>query len=256
MLIILSPSKTIDKKATSPYGKYTLPNHLEKSKRLIDELKTKGVKELATLMKISPKLTQLTFERFQQWSLPFTKKNAIQAVLAFKGEVFHGLDAENLHKDDLQFAQDHLIILSGLYGTLRPLDLMQPYRLEMGIKAALGGSKNLYAYWKETITGSLQEALRRQGDRVLLNLASNEYFKSIDTKKLTAQIITPEFKENKNGTYRMVTVYAKKARGMITRFVIQNRMTHPDELKLFDADGYYYNENLTNDSLRPVFTRN
>ncbi len=256
MLIILSPTKTITKTATSPYGEYTLPNHLDKSKRLVDELKMKGVKELEALMKISPKLAQLNFERFQQWSLPFTKDNANQAVFAFKGEAFHGLDAENFNKDDLHFAQEHLIILSGLYGILRPFDLMQPYRLEMGIKAALGGSKNLYAYWRESITNSLQEALRKQGDSVVINLASNEYFKSIDTKKLKAQIITPEFKENKNGTYRMVTVYVKKARGMMVRFMIQNRMTHPDELKLFDADGYYYNENLTNDPVRPLFTRN
>ena len=256
MLIILSPTKTLDMSGRSPFKEFTLPENLSKSKQLTDILKKKSIGELTTLMNISPKLAQLNYERFQQWQLPLTTENAKQALYAFKGEVFNGLDSETLQKDDITFAQSHLIILSGLYGTLRPLDLIQPYRLEMGTKSAFAGSKNLYDYWKPTITGNLQKALDDQGDNYLINLASNEYFKSIDIKTLDARIITPQFKEFKNGSYKMVTIYAKKARGLMTRFIIQNRLSNPDELKLFDLNGYFYNEQLTADPNNPVFTRN
>ncbi len=256
MLIILSPTKTLDMSGRSPFKEFTLPGNLSKSKQLIDILKKKSIGELTTLMNISPKLAQLNYERFQQWQLPFTTDNAKQVLYAFKGEVFNGLDSETLQKDDITFAQNHLIILSGLYGTLRSLDLIQPYRLEMGTKSAFAGSKNLYDYWKPTITENLQKALDNQGDNYLINLASNEYFKSIDIKRLDARIIIPQFKEFKNGTYKIVTIYAKKARGLMTRFIIQNRLSNPDELKLFDMDGYFYNEQLTSNPNTPVFTRN
>ena len=254
MLIILSPTKTIDMSVTPITDYYSIPEHLSKVQTLINQLKSKSVNELSTLMKISPRLAQLNFERFQQWQTPFNLDNALQAVFAFKGEVFHGLDVESLQQDDLLFAQNHLVILSGLYGTLRALDLIQPYRLEMGTKAAFGGKKNLYDYWKESITQSLRTALDKQNDNLLINLASNEYFKSVDARKLGADIITPVFKENKNGSYKIVTVYAKKARGMMTKFIIQNQISNPENLKLYDADGYYFNEALSSADIF-VFTR-
>ncbi len=256
MLVILSPTKTLDMSVNPATDEYTIPDFLSKSQKLIGELQTKSIDDLTALMNISPKLAQLNFERFQQWQLPFTPDNAKQALFAFKGEVFNGLEAGSFGENDLQFAQNHLVILSGLYGTLRPLDLIQPYRLEMGTKSSFAGSKNLYEYWKETITRSLKKALKSQGDNVLVNLASNEYFKSIDTKKLSARIVTPEFKENKNGVYKVVTIYAKKARGMMTRFIIKNRLSDPEQLKLFDEDGYFFNDRLTTHRDNPVFTRN
>jgi cytoplasmic iron level regulating protein YaaA (DUF328/UPF0246 family) len=254
MLIILSPTKTIDMSARPVTDRITIPVHLNRSLKLINELKNMSVDELTSLMNISPKLAQLNFERFQQWQLPFTPDNARQALFTFKGEVFNGLDAGSLSEQDVGFAQNHLIILSGLYGTLRPLDLIQPYRLEMGIKASFAGSSNLYEFWKEIITKTLRKALNDQSDNLLINLASNEYFKSIDTKKLNARIITPEFKDFKNGTYKIITIYAKKARGMMIRFILQNRIVDPEKLKLFDSEGYYFNEELSKDD-NFVFTR-
>ena len=256
MLIILSPTKTFASKATLFKEDFTLPAHLNKSQILINELKMKTIDELIKLMNISPKLAQLNFERFQQWNKTFNSDNSQQAIFAYRGEVFNGLDAETLKDSDIMFAQKHLIIISGLYGTLRPLDLIQPYRLEMGTKASFAGRKNLYEFWKETITESLQQALKAQNDNILINLASNEYFKAIDTKELNARIITPHFKENKNGVYKIVTIYAKKARGMMTRFILQNRISDPEQIKLFDLDGYYYNDLLTISPNNPVFTRN
>ncbi len=256
MLIILAPTKTLQMAGNSPVEKYTFPENLSKSEQLVNILKNKSVDELTKLMQISPKLAQLNFERFQQWHLPFSRDNAKQAIYSFKGEVFNGLNAETLQRSDIEFAQNHLIVLSGLYGTLHPLDLIQPYRLEMGTKSAFGDNRNLYEFWRPTITLNLQKALDSQGDQYLINLASNEYFKSIDLKQLKAHIITPQFKDFKNGTYKVITIYAKKARGLMTRFIIQNRLTNPEELKLFDSDGYFYNEQLTTDQDSPVFTRN
>jgi len=256
MLIILSPTKTIDIQAKSAISNFTLPEHTGKSKILVDKLKEKTVRELAELMNISPKLALLNFERFQQWSTNFTRKNSLQAIFAYKGEVFHGLDAQTLTAPDISYAQKHLVILSGLYGTLKPLDMIQPYRLEMGLRWELPGFKNLYDFWKETITNSIKKAIVKQGDNVLVNLASNEYFKSINVKNLNAEIITPEFKEYKNGSYKTVTIYTKKARGLMTRFIITNRIGNPGNLKLFDYDGYYYNDRLTENENNPVFTRN
>ena len=253
MLVILSPSKTISTDSLVR-GQSTIPEFLHKSEKLIAKLKRYTPEQLSKLMSISPKLAQLNFERFQQWKLPFTPENAYQAIFAFKGEVFNGLDAETLTDEELIFAQDHLVILSGLYGVLRLLDLIQPYRLEMGIKAALAGSKNLYAFWGESITEGLQKALDSQNDIILINLASNEYYKSINIKNLKASVITPEFKESKGDAFKVVTIYAKKARGLMTRFIIQNKLKNPEQLKFFDADGYYYNESLSSEN-KFVFTR-
>lgn len=256
MLIILSPTKTFAEKAKLFKEDFMLPTHLNKSEILMNELKMKTIDELIKLMNISPKLAQLNFERFQQWNKYFNIENSQQAIFAYRGEVFNGLDADTLKDSDIRFAQKHLIILSGLYGTLRPLDLIQPYRLEMGTKASFAGRKNLYEFWKETITSSLQQALTAQNDNILINLASNEYFKTVDTNAIDAHIISPQFKEYKNGVYKIVTIYTKKARGLMTRFILQNRISDPEQIKLFDLDGYYYNDLLTTNQNSPVFTRN
>ena len=253
MLVVLSPAKTI-RTDISVRGDFTIPEFLEKSEKLISSLKRLNIEQLSSLMQISPKLAQLNFERFQQWTLPFTSENARQTIFSFKGEVFNGLDAESLSREEVAFAQGHLVILSGLYGVLRPLDLIMPYRLEMGTKASVAGSKNLYAFWKRSITLSLRAMLDKQHDNVLVNLASNEYFKSIDIKNLNAKVITPVFKESRGGGFKMVTVYAKKARGLMTRYILENRPETPDELKLFDAGGYYYNESMSSEN-NFVFTR-
>ena len=254
MLIILSPTKTLQP-AKARGGKTTLPQYLEKSALLVEELKKFSVDDLMKTMNISPELARLNFERFKKWKLPFDRDNAFPSLFAFKGEVFRGLDAETLSEEEISFAQSHLRILSGLYGVLRPLDIIMPYRLEMGTKHPFCGKKNLYEFWKETITQALGKALSEQGDSFLVNLASNEYFNGINTKILDAQIITPEFKEFKNGAYKTVTIYTKKARGLMARFILQNKITNPEQFALFDSDGYYFNPSLTKDKFRPVFTR-
>ncbi len=255
MLIILSPSKTMVSPDAMHHYKYSLPEYLGFTKHLAEILRKKSPSQLSKLMKINPELAQLNFERFQQWELPFDGKNATPAVFSYTGEVFRGLEASSLKKTDVSFAQDHLRILSGFYGVLRPLDLILPYRLEMGQAGiSAGKAKNLYDFWRPLITSALNKAFEIQKDDVLINLASNEYFKSIDKKALHARVITPVFKEYKNGKAVIVTMYAKKARGMMTRFMIQNKLTKPDELKLFDAEGYYYAPDLSNDR-EMTFTR-
>ncbi|PVV16103.1 MAG: hypothetical protein B6D82_01840 [gamma proteobacterium symbiont of Ctena orbiculata] len=180
--------------------------------------------------------------------------NAKQAALAMKGDVYSGLDAETLNKKGFEFAQQHLRILSGLYGVLRPLDLMQPYRLEMGTKLPNDKGKDLYAFWGEQITRAINRDLKAQGDDVLINLASNEYFKSIKPRLIEGRIITPQFKERKNGSYRMIGVFAKRARGLMSRFIIDNRLRHPEEIQQFNSDGYRYNKRLSREN-QWVFTR-
>ncbi|MCW8828693.1 MAG: peroxide stress protein YaaA, partial [Gammaproteobacteria bacterium] len=210
--------------------------------------------DIAELMAVSMKIAELNFERFEQWRTPFTPENAKQAALAFKGDVYTGLDAESFSAADFKFAQSHLRILSGLYGLLRPLDLMQPYRLEMGRKVDTGRGKNLYEFWGDKITEGLNRQMKNIKSPYLINLASSEYFKSVKPKRLDGEIITPEFKDWKNGQYKMMGVYAKKARGQLSRFVIQNRLTEPEAMKDFDVDGYVFNEELSSDS-KWVFTR-
>ncbi len=209
---------------------------------------------LVELMGISTNLGELNFHRFQSWHLPFTPENARQAVLAFNGEVFRGLNTTTLSEEQLQLAQTKLRILSGLYGVLKPLDLMQPYRLEMGTKMKYYKSQDLYAFWKQAITKKVNEAVAESGSNVLVNLASNEYFKSIDKKKLKAEIVTPEFKDLKNGNYKMITVFAKKARGLMTRFILENNITDVESLQAFDLEGYNFNPRLSKPG-NPVFTR-
>ncbi len=206
------------------------------------------------LMKINPELAQLTFERFQQWRQLFHEENSTPAVFSYIGEAFRGLDAHSMTDADLTFAQDHLRILSGLYGVLRPRDIVMPYRLEMALQMSPGKVSNLYGYWKPVITDALRKALAKQKDNIMINLASQEYFKSINKKSLQVRVVTPVFKEYKNGKTVIVTMYTKKARGLMARFIIQNQPRVPDALKLFDKDGYYYTPSLSTET-EMVFTR-
>lgn len=240
--------------AAAHHSQPTVPEHLEFSEQLATILKKKSPRDLSKLMKINPELAQLTFERFQQWALPFNENNATPAVFSYTGEAFRGLEASSLSEADLSFAQEHLRILSGFYGVLRPLDLVRPYRLEMALRFSAGKAKNLYDFWEPTITKSLKRALDGQKDNILINLASQEYFKSIDKKSLHARVITPVFKEYRNGKAVIVTVYAKKARGMMARFIIQNQLAKPGELKLFEREGYYFTPSLSAET-EMTFTR-
>jgi cytoplasmic iron level regulating protein YaaA (DUF328/UPF0246 family) len=223
---------------------------LEQSGSLISNLRKFSISNLMEFMQISEKLAELNSQRFADWTTPFTPHNAKQAVFTFTGDVYDGLDAPSLKKRDLQFAQKHLRILSGLYGLLRPLDLIQPYRLEMGRPLRTDNANNLYGFWKQTIT---EELNRLPGD-LLVNLASQEYFKAIDKKALNQQIISPVFKDEKNGAFKIISFYAKKARGSMARFIIENRITDADGLTGFNTGGYAYSAELSTGS-EPVFTR-
>ncbi|NOX48305.1 MAG: peroxide stress protein YaaA [Chlorobi bacterium] len=254
MLTIISPAKTLDTKKQLITDKYSQPQFQEEAKALVRELQKMSPDKLSKLMKISPKLANLNWTRFQEWELPFTTQNAKQALLCFKGDVYNGLDAASLLPVDIDFAQGHLRILSGLYGLLRPLDLMQAYRLEMGTPLKTGKRKNLYEYWGDKITRSVNDSLIEGKIKYLINLASREYYKAIDPQKVNAQIITPIFKEYRNGQYKFMSVFGKKARGLMTRFIIQNKLTDPEQMKLFDSEGYYYNDKLSGET-DWVFTR-
>ncbi len=254
MLIVISPAKTLDYDTPPQTRTFTVPDYVDDSQLLIERARRYSALDIAELMEVSMKLAELNFDRFEQWHTPFTADNAKQAVLAFKGDVYTGLDAETFSAADFKFAQNHLRILSGLYGLLRPLDLMQPYRLEMGRKVDTARGKNLYEFWGTTITEGLNAQLKKLETPYLINLASNEYFKSVKPKALDGEIITPEFKDWKNGQYKMMGVYAKKARGQLSRFVIQNQLTDPEQMKDFDVDGYRFNEELTSGN-KWVFTR-
>lgn len=254
MLIVISPAKTLDFETPPKVPTFTIPDFLDDSAELIDELRSYEPYRLGDLMGISPKLADLNSNRYHNWSLPFTAGNAKQSVLAFKGDVYAGLDADNLSADDLQFAQAHLRILSGLYGVLKPLDLMQPYRLEMGTKLKIRRGKDLYDFWDDRINKTLNDELAGQDSPVLVNLASNEYFKSVQPESLNARIVTPTFKEARNGDYKFISFTAKKARGLMSRYIIRNRLAEPDDLRGFDLEGYRYNDALS-DTDSPVFTR-
>jgi cytoplasmic iron level regulating protein YaaA (DUF328/UPF0246 family) len=254
MLLVVSPAKNLDFESPLATESFTQPELLTESQLLMDKCVTLTPADISSLMSISDKLAGLNAARFGQWSTPFSPENARQAVLAFNGDVYSGLDANSFTTEDFDFAQQHMRILSGLYGLLKPLDLMQAYRLEMGTKLENIRGANLYQFWGEIITELLNSALSAQGDKVLINLASNEYFKSVKKKALNAEIITPAFKDWKNGQYKMISFYAKKARGLMARYIIQNKLTEVEQLKDFDLAGYQYNAEFSigNDW---VFTR-
>ncbi len=252
MLMLVSPAKTLDYDTPLPIKDFTQPEMLDDAQELIDQLKSLSPKDVANLMGLSDKLAHLNTTRFQHWQLPFNADNARPAIYAFKGDVYTGLDAYSLNKSDMKFAQQHLRMLSGLYGLLKPLDLMQAYRLEMGTKYTNSRGKNLYEFWGDSITEKLNAQLGNKD--VLLNLASNEYFKAVNKKTLNAQIITPVFKDEKNGQYKIISFYAKKARGMMAAFVIKNRIKKIEDIKAFDVAGYEFNE-AASTSKEWVFTR-
>ena len=254
MLIVISPSKTLDFNKSIDIQEYTQPEYVKEASTLIKPLRKLSVGQLIELMGISPKLAQLNQERYYLWQPEFSPETARQALFAFRGDVYLGLDADSLKPSEIAIAQKQIRILSGLYGVLRPLDLMRPYRLEMGTPLKFGKTNNLYEFWQKKITAKIRKELDTSGSNLLINLASVEYFKAIDPKKLKAEIVTPEFKEAKNGTYQMVSFFAKKARGMMTRFILQNGITSENELHAFDSEGYCYNNNLSRQG-RPVFTR-
>jgi uncharacterized protein len=241
MIFIISPAKSLDMKPQQ-IAECSLPSFLEKSAELAKIMKGYTPTQIADLMGISSSLARTNAERYLNWNLPFTKENAKQAIFAFSGEVYRGLNIKSFSDIELQRAQQKLRILSGLYGVLRPLDLIQPYRLEMGTRLSNPAGTNLYAYWTETITDILNQDVSLQPDKTLINLASEEYSKAVNFKKINGNVISPVFLESKNGKPRIIAVYAKKARGLMCAFALKNDIQDPEDLKTFDYEGYEFSE--------------
>lgn len=254
MIAVISPAKTLDFESKSSTKKYSLPLHLEQSEKIINKLSGFNAKKLGKLMDISDKLAELNVERYQSWHKNFDVKNAKTAILAFKGDVYLGLEADTFKEKDFSFAQDHLLILSGLHGYLKALDLIQPYRLEMGTSIAVGKAKNLYQYWGKTVSEDIATMLQTHQDKVLINIASEEYFKVIDSKSFSWPIINCVFKDKKGSDYKMIGFFAKKARGYMAAYIVKNRVEKRDDLKNFDAHGYAFNSKMSTESTW-VFTR-
>jgi cytoplasmic iron level regulating protein YaaA (DUF328/UPF0246 family) len=240
MLMLISPAKTLDFESSMPVVPTAPPMFLDASTRLVEALRQQSAGDLAALMKISPALAALNARRFADWHTPFTLENARPAVFAFRGDVYQGLDADTLGKRDLEWAQRHLRILSGLYGLLRPLDLIQPYRLEMGTRLAFDGFRNLYQFWGDRITQALNHELTQAPQPLVVNLASQEYFAALQPAAIDARVITPTFQESQNGRYRFLAVFGKRARGLMARYVIEHRIVAAEDLQAFDADGYRF----------------
>ncbi len=254
MLIVLSPAKSLDYKTPAKVKTPTLPEFVTESAKLIADLKKLAPQEVAELMGLSDQLATLNVGRYRDWSKKFTEENSKPAIYAFDGDVYDGFDVKSLSPKAVEFAQDHIRILSGLYGALRPLDLMQPYRLEMGTAFKNARGKDLYAFWGERVTESLKKILERQKRPVLLNLASEEYFKVLQPKKLDCPVIAPVFQDEKDGKYKIISFYAKRARGLMARYVVENRITEPADLKGFNLDGYKYSPSESTPE-KPVFRR-
>jgi uncharacterized protein len=252
MKIVLSPAKSLNFESSLPVEKHTESLFLRESETIQKTLKKKKPKQLMELMDISEKLADLNWERNRSWSLPFTTANARPAIFAFDGDVYTGLDAYSIPVEKLDNLQDKLRILSGLYGVLKPLDLIQPYRLEMGTSLAIGTKKNLYEFWKKKITQSLNDELK--ANELFINLASNEYFAVVDTKTIKVPIITPEFRDYKDGKLKMISFFAKKARGLMVRYILDTDASTIEDLKKFNYDGYAFDANLSKGTTL-VYTR-
>ena len=252
MKVLLSPAKSLDFKSQLPTEKNSFLCFQKEAEYLNPILKTKSPKDLTDLMGVSSKIADLNYERNHNWSLPFTKKNSRQAVYAFNGEVYRGLDAYSIDDDKIDYMQSTVRIISGLYGLVKPLDLIQPYRLEMGTKLSFDKNKNLYDYWKSRITNQLNSELSL--NEPVLNLASNEYSKAIDSKVISSEIYSANFKQLKDGNYKTIAIFSKKARGMMTRFIVDNNITEISDIKSFDYDGYRFHNELSADN-ELVFTR-
>lgn len=246
MLVLISPAKTLDYETTLPSSNFTQPRLLDQSEQLIEVCRELSASQLVSLMSVSEKIAQLNVARFQDWQTEFDFANARQAIFAFKGDVYTGLDAYALNDSQLDFAQQHLRMLSGLYGLLRPLDLMMPYRLEMGTKLQNPRGSNLYEFWGKRITDLIQQDLQHTNSQILLNLASDEYYKAVKESALDAQIIKPVFLDQKNGKYKVISFYAKKARGLMARFVIEQQIQQVEDLKAFNSEGYYFDAENSN----------
>ena len=240
MITILSPAKKLDKNTDREIPNTTTPDFLDEGKELVEELRKLSPDDISALMNVSRSIAELNYERYARWHTPFTRENAQPAVFLFNGQVYQGLQAESLKDEDLHFGQEHLRILSGLYGLLRPLDLIQPYRLEMGTKMSNPRGDDLYTFWGDRLTQAINESLQQHDHKVLLNLASNEYYKAVKKEKLDGEVITPVFKEKKGDQYKTVAVYAKKARGLMSRFILRNRIDDPEAVQSFDEEGYVF----------------
>ncbi|WP_028226282.1 peroxide stress protein YaaA [Paraburkholderia ferrariae] len=253
MIIVLSPAKSLDYDTPAHVETHTLPDFIDDAAELIDGLRRLSPQQIGTLMSISDPLAHLNFQRYADWSKRFSKANSKQAVLAFNGDVYEGFDAKSLARADLDYAQQHVRVLSGLYGVLRPLDLLQPYRLEMGTRFENARGKDLYAFWGERITHALNAQLEynarhAKGAQVLVNCASNEYFKAVKPKQLAAPVVTPVFEDWKGGRYKIISFHAKRARGLMARYAVEHRIAEPEALKGFDAEGYAFDAQASNDS--------
>ena len=253
MKIVLSPAKTLDFHSELPTRRATQPKFLEAAEMINNKLECKSKKAIAQLMDISDKLAELNYHRYKEFNIPFTAQNARPAVYAFAGDVYTGLDAYSIPPEKIDLMQDSVRILSGMYGLLRPLDMIQPYRLEMGTKLSVNRKKDLYAFWKKTLTETLNEEL--VNDELFLNLASVEYFKAINAKQLKVPVISPVFKDLTNGHLKIISFFAKKARGSMARFAIDQNIKTLEDVKAFDYDGYSYSEKYTQNELEPVFIR-
>ena len=240
MLALISPAKTLDYESALPTDAHTLPRLLEHSQELIDVSRKLSATDISNLMSVSEKIAKLNVERFNDWQSEFNFSNARQALFAFKGDVYTGLDAYDLNDQHIEFAQNHLRMLSGLYGLLRPLDLMMPYRLEMGTKLQNPRGHNLYQFWGDRITSLINDDLEQANSELLVNITSDEYYKSVIERKIKAEIIKPVFLDQKNGKYKVISFYAKKARGLMARYIIENQLNKAEDLKSFNTDGYYF----------------
>lgn len=254
MLILVSPAKTLDFETPAPVAEYSLPMFLDNSQALIEVCRQLTPMQIAKLMSVSDKIAGLNAARFASWQQPFTLGNAKQALYAFKGDVYTGLDAESLTPEVVMRAQKRLRMLSGLYGLLKPLDLMQPYRLEMGTQLENPRGKNLYEFWGDEITTAINNALSSDEPELIVNLASNEYFKAVKSKQLNGNLVSPVFKDCKNGHYKIISFYAKKARGMMARWLLEQDIQQPEQLQQFDVAGYYYSAEQST-AQAPVFLR-
>lgn len=248
MLAVISPAKTLDYETALPTDKHTLPRLLDQSEQLIEVCRELSASKIASLMSVSEKIATLNSARFKDWNADFSLANARQAIFAFKGDVYTGLDAYSLTQANLDYAQTHLRMLSGLYGVLRPLDLMMPYRLEMGTKLHNPRGHNLYEFWENQITQLIEKDLEETKTDILVNIASDEYYKAVHEKNIDTQIIKPVFLDQKNGKYKVISFYAKKARGLMARFIIENKIENPEDLKAFNIDGYYFDKDNSNTS--------
>ncbi len=254
MLVLLSPAKSLDFTTPVPTAKFNQPIFVDDTQALLQELKTLSVADIQGMMKLSDQLSELNHHRFQSFEFPFTLDNARQAAYAFSGDVYQGLDFYTLNKKQIGFAEKHLRILSGLYGLVGPLDLIQPYRLEMGTRFANSRGKDLYQFWGEKIADLLDATLTQQKGSVIVNLASNEYAKAAKLKKRQAAVITPVFKDYKNGQYKIISFFAKKARGLMARFIIENEIVDVEQIKSFNTDGYHFDQK-SSDTNNWVFLR-